>query len=593
MIEKSIDWRIAMEGSMVRKKRIAIGIEDYKEMIDKSFYYVDKTGLIKDLLDSGTKVTLFTRPRRFGKTLALSMLKTYFEQEMDFDGNITDNAHYFKGMKILESGEEYTEHMGKHPVISLSLKSAKQPEYAMAYESLVDCVAMEFKRHRYILKSDILLEDEYRKYENLMLRRAGKEEYVTALQFLSYCLKQYHGRKVVVLIDEYDVPLENAYFEGFYDQMIKFIRSLFESVLKTNDNLEIAVVTGCLRISKESIFTGLNNLRIVSVLNQAYAEYFGFEQIEVEQMLEYYGMGAKKEEARIWYDGYLFGDTEVYNPWSIINYVEHGKNNQKAFPKPYWSNTSSNSIVRQLVEQADHIAKDEIEQLIQGGTIEKPIHEDITYEEIGQSQDNLWNFLFFTGYLKKKMEYMKEEDIIMAMEIPNCEVRYIFRNMIREWFEQRMKMRDLTTLFQGVTQGKAEQIEKELSAILLDSISYMDNDESFYHGLLAGILMMLNGYKMLSNREAGNGRYDISLESRDGRKNPVILEFKRADKQKKMIEKAEEALKQIIDNRYDAPFIDEGYERCIHIGIGFCRKMCRVKCEVVDLEEICLQTSKQ
>ena len=285
----------------MENKPIAIGIEDYKRIKDKPYYYIDKTLLIKDILDKGGAVNLFTRPRRFGKTLALSMLRTFFEKDIDLYENITDNSHYFDGMKICEAGENYTKHMGQYPVISLSLKSAKQPTFDMAYKMLVDQISLEFKRHRYILNSNTLLEDEQTQYVEIMLRKAGRAEYATALKFLSDCLKKYHERNVIILIDEYDVPLENSYFSDFYDEMIIFIRSLFESAFKTNDSLEFAVITGCLRISKESIFTGLNNLKINSILNQNYAEYFGFTQREVEQMLIDYNLSEKVSEVKEWY----------------------------------------------------------------------------------------------------------------------------------------------------------------------------------------------------------------------------------------------------------------------------------------------------
>ena len=569
---------------MINTRPISIGIEEYKRIIEKDYYYIDKTLLVKELLDKGGAVNLFTRPRRFGKTLALSMLRTFFERDTDIDGRVTDNSHYFEGKKIMEAGEEYTCHMGQYPVISLSLKSAKQPNFEVAYGQLLEEIAAEFKRHRYVLDTQLLLADEIRKYEEIMLGQATQGEYATALKFLSECLKKYHGKNVIVLIDEYDVPLENAYFRGFYDKMIDFIRSLFESVLKTNENLEFAVVTGCLRISKESIFTGLNNLEIISLLTIDYAEYFGFTLLEVEKMLEDYGISEKKEEAKSWYDGYLFGNTEVYNPWSVINYVKAAIADIRALPRPYWSNTSSNSIVRHLIEKADDDAKEEIELLIQGKTIEKTVHEDITYEDIYKTQENLWNFLFFTGYLKKVKEHMEEENIVLTLEIPNREVRYIFKNTIREWFDSRIRVRDLSSLFEGILKGDAEQIQQELSPILLESVSYMDSYENFYHGFLLGILTNLNGYKVTSNREAGDGRYDISLESRDGLKDPVILEFKIGKRRPDLMKKAEEALQQIVEKRYDTPFIEEEYEQCIHVGIGFVRKMCRVKCETVRYE---------
>lgn len=381
-------------------KALAVGVENFKDIIDKSYYYVDKTLLIKDLLDSGGEVKLFNRPRRFGKTLALSMLKIYFEMELDKNDEVVDNSHYFAGMKILDAGPEYISHMGQYPVISLSLKSAKQPTFDMAYWMIEEQISREFDRHSYVLKKDILNEKEKNRFTNLILHKAEPSESAESLRFLSECLQKYHNRKVVLFIDEYDVPLENAYFKGCYEQMIDFIRSLFESVLKTNDSLAFAVITGCLRISRESIFTRLNNLKIISMLSDNYAEYFGFTQSEIEEMIQYYNLEEKSEEIRKWYDGYQFGETEVYNPWSVINYVDDMITKGSIFPKPYWSNTSSNSIIRELVERADAGVKKEIEDLIAGGTIRKPVHEDITYGDIYESQDNLWNFLFFTGYLK-------------------------------------------------------------------------------------------------------------------------------------------------------------------------------------------------
>lgn len=421
------------------KKRMPIGMEFYKQLIEKDYYYVDKTLLIKDILEKGGQVNLFTRPRRFGKTLALTMLRTFFETEIDRDGELKDNSHYFDGMKIMDAGEEYTKHLGQYPVIFLSLKSAKQPTFEMAYEMLKRQIKDEFDRHAYVLETNALDDVAKERYQSICDLSAGAEEYAAAVAFLSKCLEQYHGRKTIILLDEYDVPLENAYFQEFYEQMVQFIRSLFESALKTNESLEFAVITGCLRISKESIFTGLNNLEIISVLNRQFAESFGFTQVEAEQILKYYGLERRKQEMKEWYDGYLFGDMEVYNPWSVINYVKTAVFDENAFPKPYWSNTSSNSIIKELVQNADSKVKKEIEQLIAGSTIEKQVHEDITYGDIRQSQDNLWNFLFFTGYLKAVCQRFEGNMVYLTLKIPNEEIRYIYQNTIREWFEQKSK----------------------------------------------------------------------------------------------------------------------------------------------------------
>lgn len=372
------------------KKAVPIGYEDIKEIIDKNLYYIDKTMMIRELLDSGAKVSLFTRPRRFGKTLNLSMVRRFFEKEIDSGWEQIDNSYLFDGLEISSCGERYLRHQQQYPVISLSLKSAKQPTFDMAYQSIIDEMVKEFDRHRYILDRDVLQAEDSRLFERFLRKEAEPIEYAKGLEFLSKCLAVYHGKNAIILIDEYDVPLENAYFEEFYEEMIQFIRSVFESALKSNRALEFAVITGCLRISKESIFTGLNNLKIYSVLNEQYGNAFGFTQEEVDTLLRDYDLGQKRKEVRRWYNGYLFGDSEIYNPWSIINYVD----DKGKMLQAYWSNTSSNSIVRELVEEADTETRRELEMLIEGRIIEKPVHEDITYGDIHESRDNLWNFLF-------------------------------------------------------------------------------------------------------------------------------------------------------------------------------------------------------
>lgn len=559
------------------KKPLAIGVEDYRRIVDKPYYYVDKTLFIKDLIDKGGTVSLFTRPRRFGKTLALSMLKTFFEAEIDQKGNKIDNSHYFNGMKIMNAGEAYTSHMGRYPVISLSLKSTKQPDYQMAYQCLIDEIISAYEKHLYVLSGDALLPANKEKYQAIMEYRASEADYATSLKFLSNCLKKYHGRNVIILLDEYDVPLENAYFRGFYDQMTDFIRSLFESALKTNDSLEFAVITGCLRISKESIFTGLNNLQIISLLNNDYSEYFGFTQEEISDLLHYYSLEERQEELKKWYDGYRFGNTEVYNPWSVINYANDKIWSSALFPKPYWSNTSSNSIIRELIETADVSAKKEIEELIAGGTIRKQIHEEITYTDIHVSQDNLWNFLFFTGYLKMTNQSMEGNQIYLDLSIPNEEIRYIYQNTIREWFNQKIKSTDLTPMFQSMLWGDSEAFEDFLKKHLRESISYYDTKEAYYHGFLTGILSGLQDYEILSNREAGNGRPDILLKPYDELNPVVIIEIKFTDKFSSMEKKCEDALQQIENKAYAAGSLDEGYKTIRKYGICFCKKSCMVK----------------
>lgn len=559
------------------KKPVSIGIENYKELIDKSYYYVDKTLLIKDLLDLKEKAILFTRPRRFGKTLALSMMKTFFEDERDGQGEQMDNRHYFHGMKIEQAGEAYMQYAGQYPVISFSLKSAKQPDFNMAYESLKDEIIKEYERHAYILGKGILSEENEKRYHDVMRRLASPVLYAKALEFLSDCLKKYHNKNVIILIDEYDVPLENAYFSGFYEQMTQFIRSLFESALKTNDSLEFAVITGCLRISRESIFTGLNNLRISSVLNENYGEYFGFTESEVEAMLTFYDMEAKMNEVRQWYDGYLFGDAEVYNPWSVLNYVSDHARGGSSYPRPYWSNTSSNSIIRELIEKADMGIRREVEELVSGGTIEKPIHEEITYEDIHRTQDNLWNFLFFTGYLKAVSTRFEVDTLYLTMRIPNEEVKYIYRNSISEWFQQSVQSTDFSELFQALIKGEAATVESVIKQQLQKSISYHDNAEKFYHGFLLGLLSGMQNYEVISNRESGDGRPDIMLKPLDEKQPAVILELKRTDRFNQMEAMCDKALVQIEEQRYEEGLLDEGYGKIIKYGICFCKKSCMVK----------------
>lgn len=567
-----------------RRRLLAIGIENYKELVDKSYYYVDKTMLIKELLDNGGKVCLFTRPRRFGKTLGLSMLKTFFEQEIGADGKPVDNRRYFSGMAIMKAGDPYVRHMGQYPVISLSFKTGKQPNFQMAYDCIVEQISVAYKRHAYVLDAQSMLIEDKEKYRAIMGRSAQQSDYATALAFLAECLKNYHGRNVIVLLDEYDVPLENAHFRGFYDQMIDFIRSLFESVLKTNDNLEFAVVTGCLRVGRESIFTGLNNLEINSVLNDSFSEFFGFTQPDVEEMLAYYGVSEKTSEVRRWYDGYLFGQTEVYNPWSVTNYVKAAVTDAVAYPRPYWSNTSSNGIIRELVDRADEQTKAEIESLIEGETIEKPVHEELTYEDIYRSKDYLWNFLFFTGYLKMVAQRMEENQLVLALAIPNEEVRYIYQNTIREWFEERQEQSDRSLFYEGIRSGCCESMEAFINSQLEGSISYYDNAENFYHGYLFGLLGGIKGYVIQSNKEQGDGRPDLVMKPFSPKQPAVIIEVKRAVRFTQMEVLCEDALIQIENRHYAQDLISEGYERILKYAICFCKKHCMVRCEMPGCE---------
>ena len=559
------------------KKKISIGVEDFKEIIDKDGYFVDKTLMIKKLIESQAKVTLFTRPRRFGKTLNQFMIRRFFENEITEKSEKVDNGYLFDGLKITECGEEILSHQQQYPVIFLTLKSAKQPTYALAYMELKKRISEEYKRHRYILQREILTADEKARFEAISAIMDDDSLYTDALGFLSMCLAKYHGTNTIILIDEYDVPLENAYFRGFYDEMIDFIRSLFESALKTNPYLERSVITGCLRISKESIFTGLNNLETDSVLHTRFGDSFGFTQEEVEGLLAYYDLSEQLEEVKKWYDGYLFNDFEIYNPWSILKYVNDHKDHVTEFALPYWSNTSSNSIVREMVGEADEMAKADLETLMAGGTIEKQVHEDITYGDIHQTQDNLWNFLFFTGYLKKVGERTVGNNLWLEMKIPNIEVATIYENSISYWFEQRMKETDRSPLVRALETGDCEAAENFISEQLFHTISYYDYAENFYHGFMAGLLVNIGGYLVRSNRESGNGRPDIVMTESKFRGRAMILELKISDTIKDMEKKCEEALTQMEEQKYAVPLEDDGYQPILKYAVCFFKKGCIVR----------------
>jgi len=559
-------------------KPLPIGIDNFEMLVTRGYYFIDKTLLIKDLLDNKASVNLFTRPRRFGKTLNMSMLQYFFENSSkDNKDSNSSSASLFEGLNILKSGEKYTSHMGQYPVINLSLKSGKQPNFELAYISIRRRISEEFERHEYILE-DKNLKNKKERYLKILKEQGEEGDYIDSLFFLCECLEKYHNKKVIILIDEYDVPLENAFFEGFYDRMISFIRSLFESALKTNPFLEFAVITGCLRISKESIFTGLNNLEIISILNKSYDEYFGFTQNEVNKMLGDYNLNEKEALLKNWYNGYIFGDAEVYNPWSVVRFVKDLCVDKNVFPSSYWANTSSNSIVKSLIEKADTKTKQEIELLIEGKTIEKIVHEDITYDEIYDSRDNLWNFMFFTGYFKKVSERMDDQDNrYLELSIPNREVKFIFRTKILKWFEEKVKSKDLSKLYTSIINKDSETFETELGRLLMETISFNDSYENFYHGFVVGALANMHDYIVKSNREGGKGRSDLFIKSVSKRGVAIVIEFKIAKNIDDLEKRADDALKQIKEKGYDMELRSEGYKNIIKYGISFCEKDCYVK----------------
>ncbi len=552
-------------------KPIPVGIEDFKEIIDMNCYFVDKTMLIRDILDSGSKVTLFTRPRRFGKTLNMSMLKRFFEKTKE------DNSYLFDGFAISGAGDKYKSYMQQYPVISISLKSMKQSTWEESFSQFKEIIANEFERHQEILKFASISGRKKKRIQGILEDTADDTVYLTALKLISDCLYEVYNKKVIVLVDEYDVPLENAYFNGFYDKMIDLIRSVFESVLKTNDSLEFGVLTGCLRISKESIFTGLNNLSVHSVTDNSFASYFGFTENEVREILEYYNLSNCFDEIKKWYDGYLFGETEIYNPWSVLKYIQFALNNRNHIPQTYWVNTSSNSIIHELIIKSDRKTKNDIEALIIGGSIDKPLYEDITYTNMNVKSEYIWSFLLHTGYLKPTQIYQKGIHSYFTAVIPNTEIITTYENTFRQWFNESIRIADKSVLLNAVLNGEFEIFELEVNRWLLKSISYHDGYENFYHGFLVGLLEYSDEYLVESNRESGTGRNDIVIKNVLTREIAVILEIKSVGKGESLDQMCDVALQQIEDRRYEVGLINEGYKKIIKYGVAFEGKRCKIK----------------
>lgn len=556
---------------MAEIKPIPIGVEDFKRLVERGYYFVDKTLMIKDILDKDSMVSLFTRPRRFGKTLNMSMIQRFFEKTEE------SNAYLFENLNIAKTGQKYMQHQGQYPVISVSLKSMKRGSYKSALALYKKMMADEFIRHKAILKSDHLEEKEKNQYQEIINETASDDVFSYALRLLSECLRKVYGKNVIILIDEYDVPLENAYFCGFYDKMVGLICSVFESALKTNPSLEFAVLTGCLRISKESIFTGLNNLKVYSVLNNDFSEYFGFTQSEIKEFADFYGLSNKIPEMKTWYDGYLFGQTEIYNPWSILNYISSANSKESISCQPYWINTSSNSIIHELVVNADAKTKEQIASLMEGGSIKAPIYEDSVYANLNVNSDNVWSFLLFTGYLKQIDSELQGNQTYSTMVIPNREVQSIYERTIQQWFEETVRREENPPLLQAVLNEDPQAVQNEINRWLRKCISFYDTKENFYHGFLAGLLVGSEIYQVKSNRENGDGRTDITICEYQTREVAVVIEVKIADTFRELDAKCDKALKQIRALKYDVQLIDDCYQKVIRYGVAFYQKACKVK----------------
>lgn len=568
---------------MTNSLKLPVGIDDFRKLRESEFYYVDKTRLIEQLLLNWSEVTLFTRPRRFGKTLNMSMLKSFFDIG-------TDKA-LFDGLYISGNKELCDEYMGKYPVIFLSLKGVEGLTYEEAFEAFVRIMGKEVNRVSFLADSDKLTQIEREQYKGLTIMKNGrlafdKEKLISSLQLLSQLLYKHYGKKAVILIDEYDVPLDKAFQNGYYNEMVSLIRGLFGQALKTNEFLQFAVLTGCLRISKESIFTGLNNFKVMSITDSRFDEQFGFTDEEVRKLLSDYGMDSHFDEVKEWYDGYHFGRADVYCPWDVINHADHLRDDSDAKPQTYWINSSGNSLVRRLINRADSSTKDEIERLIAGEAIEKVIRLDLTYDEIENSIDNIWSVLFTTGYLTKigEVKLPDSESYAYMLVIPNKEVREVFVLQIQEWFKAVVANdNDTMKLLSKAILDKDEMIlARQLNIVMgrmisiLDTKSPDDMKENFYHGLLLGLLRGSNpDWLIRSNRESGDGFSDILIKP----ENPdlgIVIEVKYAKEFKGLDAACDAAMAQIKQKRYDETLRDEGRCDILAYGIAFCRKRCRV-----------------
>ena len=556
----------------VRKKKLPIGIENFEDMMKEDFYYVDKTGLIVDLLHNWGAVNLFTRPRRFGKSLNMSMLEHFF--------SLNGDKSIFDGLEISKEASLCEEYMGKYPVLSISLKGIDAWNYEMAFEMAVQIMKRVPAKVQYLLESDALSEQDKAEYCKLLDDNMSEAVFCNSLRVLSELLEKHHGAKVILLIDEYDVPLAKAHANGYYDQMISLIRNLLGEALKTNNSLKLAVLTGCLRISKESIFTGLNNLKVLTIADERFDEYFGFTDEEVRELLEYYDVADHYDEVKRWYDGYQFGNVEVYCPWDVLNHCDRIRCESNVQPENYWINTSSNDAVKRFIqESANATTKREIERLVAGETIIKEIHQELTYPEIYQTIDNIWSLLFTTGYLTQRG---KAEGRQMKLAIPNLEIRDIYVTQIMEFFKENVR-KDGDTLNRfcnALQKGDAEVVEKVFTEYLRRSISIRDTfikkdmKENFYHGVLVGILGVKDRWGISSNQEMGEGYADILAEPDTGDMG-IIIEVKYAH-DGDLDAACKEALKQIAYTRYEDDLEDDGVEHILKYGIACYKKRCKV-----------------
>ena len=559
----------------MQRKKLPVGIEDFEKLRKEGFYYIDKTGLIRDLLNNWGEVNLFTRPCRFGKTLNMSMLKNFFE--------IGADKTLFDGLMISKETALCERYMGKYPVIFISLKGVDGLDFEEACGALRRIIRAEASRFRMLLSSEKIADEDKQLFLRILQEKDTFDDVRDSLRMLSSLLKQCFSEKVILLIDEYDVPLDKAFQHGYYEEMVSLIRGLFGQALKTNEFLQFAVLTGCLRVSKESIFTGLNNFKILSITDARFDEHFGFTEAEVNQLLTDYQLEEHLAETKEWYDGYRFGDTNIYCPWDVISYVDHISADPHAEPEAFWINTSGNDLVKRFIDKADKTTQNEIERLIAGEAIEKKVRLDLTYNELDSSIENLWSVLFTTGYLTQTG---KAVNGVYKLVIPNREVREVFILQIQEWFRERMAddEKPLREFCRAFLTGEPEGIQKQLNIILNRMISVLDakapddKKENFYHGLLLGLLRSEVNWLILSNAESGDEFSDILIEPEDPDAG-IVIEVKYAPSVTGLEKACEEALRQIKEKRYDERLRNDGRKEIRISGIAFCRKRCKVICE--------------
>ena len=566
------------------RKKLPIGIDGFEKLRTNDFYYVDKTGFIADLLRDWGEVNLFTRPRRFGKTLNMSMLKCFFE--------IGTDKSLFDGLKIAENKELCAEYQGQFPVIFISLKSVDGLTFASAVAALRTVIGREASRLQFLRDSDKLSDEEKALYRQLVQTGTAQggiyamtdEALSASLNTLSQLLAKHYGRKVVILIDEYDVPLDKAFQGGYYDEMVSLIRNLFGNALKTNDSLQFAVLTGCLRISKESIFTGLNNLNVMTVSDPYFCDSFGFTDDDVKELLDYYGLGAYRDAMRDWYDGYQFGNVSIYCPWDVIKYAQILLRDPEAEPENYWANTSGNGIIRRLLQKADQTTRDEVEQLINGETIVKTVRQELTYRDIEDSIDNIWSVLYSTGYLTSRGRLPGKQ---MKLALPNREVRELFIDLVKDWFREEIRADTsrINRFCAAFPKGDVATIQDMLHDYLWDSISVRDTavrsnmKENFYHGMLLGLLQSQESWIVRSNAETGIGYSDISVATPE--RLGMVIELKYAE-DGNLEAACTKALAQIDEKKYDEALRRRGMKTILKYGIAFWEKECQVVLGVTD-----------